>query len=146
MRKSTSVKLSITAAVALALTGCGSGVPDDSYQAVCTDPKTNQRVSDNRCDTNGNGSNAFLWYYLAMGRNYPAVGQSVSGGGYDAPRSGNYVRGGAPATGGKVTADTITKASTAKGASTYVGGSKGVPGGISKGGFGGGAKGGGSGG
>jgi hypothetical protein len=154
MRKSRAVSLSITAAMALALTGCGSDEPSkDSYQAVCVDQKTNQRISDNQCDSGGGSGgldNGFLWYYLAMNRGYPPVGGYVRDGSYAAPSSGNYVRGGASTTGGTVNRDSLVKASSAKGASTYrsgaksssfSSGSKGSSGSTSRGGFGGGAKG-----
>ena len=137
MRRSTQVSLSITAGMALALSGCGSSVPDNSYQAVCVDRSTNKRIDDRDCDR---GYGGYGWYYYPMYSQYAGVGQTVSGGSYAAPRSGNYVRGGASRTGGKVSTDSISSASSAKGAKSFSSGK------VARGGFGGSAKGGSSGG
>jgi hypothetical protein len=138
MRKSRAVSLSITAAMALALSGCGSEEPPaDAYQAVCTDPNTQMRVDDDQCGDDDRGHNGFLWYYFPMGSTYSGHGSKVSGGTYAKPS--NFVLGGAPRTAGKVTSATVTKATTS-GGKTFVGGS------VSRGGFGGSAKGGSSGG
>ncbi len=132
MRKSRAVPLSITAAMAFALSGCGSAEPDDdSYQAVCVDQNTQMRVNDDDCGDDEDGSGYYGWYYFPMGSSYSSYGSRVSGGSYARPKS--YVLGGAPRSGGTVSKSTVSKSSTSGGKTTTTG--------KSSGGFGGGAKG-----
>lgn len=99
--RSTGVSLGVTVLMASGLTGCASS-PD--YQAVCVDPATEQRVSDEDCGDGSSGTgvgSAFLWYYLASTARVPAVGAGVGGGTFDSSRvGGRVVRGGLPTTGG----------------------------------------------
>lgn len=100
--RSTGVSLGVTVLMAAGLTGCASS-PD--YAAVCVNPDTKERVSDEQCDDGaGNGSgvgSAFLWYYLGASSRVPAIGSGVVGGTFNGSRlNGTVTRGGLPTTGG----------------------------------------------
>lgn len=105
---------------------CGLDVPaepggDYDYVAVCTDPRTGERVDDDRCAhspenfegaPDGPGSTTWLWFYIPAGANHtaPPVGQRIvsPAGSYTTPRSTNggtpsVHRGGAPREGGLIT-------------------------------------------
>lgn len=110
-RKSAAVVLGITALLAPSLSACGSDDNDEvDNQAVCVDQETQERVSDEECDPEGDrvsgpGGSIFLWYFLGTvaGRGFPGIGQRVPAGGtYTAPSSGSYRRGGVPSAGGNV--------------------------------------------
>jgi len=101
MRSST-VSLGVTAVVAAGLSGCASS-PD--YAAVCVNPDTDERVSDDECDdastSGGSGiGSAFVWYYLGASSRVPSLGSRVSGGTLSSPSNGSVQRGGLPTTGG----------------------------------------------
>lgn len=82
-------KLSITAAVAAAmsLTACGAREPsyndgwnNDNDTVVCTDRK-GRRVPDWKCKkrySGGGSSYAFVWFYMNRGGYVPAYGQAVN--------------------------------------------------------------------
>ncbi len=111
-RKSAAVVLGITALLAPSLSACGGGGDDNDEvesQAVCIDEETQERVSDEECDPEGDrvsgpGGSIFLWYFLGTvaGRGFPGIGQRVPAGGSYSPPSGSYRRGGVPAAGGNV--------------------------------------------
>lgn len=111
-RASRAVPLGLTVIAASSLTGCG-GDPD--VAAVCVDPQTQERVSDDQCDDsddpqdyNGGGGigSGFFWYYLGTqtARSIPAVGSPVSGGSFNGSQyrsAGRSIqRGGLPDSGG----------------------------------------------
>jgi hypothetical protein len=63
------------------LTGCSTS-DEAEYAAVCQDAKSQQRVSDDKC-SNGSGSggsSAYMWYFMGMNSQVPAVGAPLSGG------------------------------------------------------------------
>lgn len=109
--RSASVAIGVTVVMAAGLTGCSTTSAD--YAAVCVNPQTQERVDDDQChddhDYNGVGS-GFFWYYLGASSRVPAVGHSVSGGGWSNPHTGTIQRGGLPKTGGST-----VKSSTVKG-------------------------------
>lgn len=100
--RSTGVSLGVTVLMAAGLSGCAAA-PD--YAAVCVDPDTQDRVSDDQCDDSSTGGagvgTAFLWYYLGASSRVPAVGSGVSGGTFNGSGlTGTVQRGGLPTTGG----------------------------------------------
>lgn len=109
-RRSASVALGVTALMAAGLSGCASS-PD--YAAVCVDPQTEERVSDDQCDDdsdyNGAGS-GFFWYYLASSARVPAIGGTATGGTFSGSSlNGNVQRGGLSTAGGASVRSTTTK-------------------------------------
>ncbi|GMA38005.1 hypothetical protein [Mobilicoccus caccae] len=113
-RKSTFVKLGITAAVAgagvLTLVALSGGDDDDepTHAAVCVDRETGERQPDEQCgDNSGSYHGGFGWYFIPYGLVSPRVGAPVSGGSYSAPASSSYVTGGVSPNGGVVSADTV---------------------------------------
>lgn len=99
-RRSASVGIGVTAVLVTTLSGC-SEEEDYDYAAVCADQQTQVRVNDDEdCDDRG----SYGWYYIPVGSNAPAVGESVGGGSFAAPSSNQAVcLGGVPAEGGEVT-------------------------------------------
>ncbi|OXM56426.1 hypothetical protein CFP71_13440 [Amycolatopsis thailandensis] len=105
---------------------CGLDTPaepsgDYDYVAVCTDPRTGERVEDDQCASapddfdgapDGSGATTLLWFYMPAGANHtaPPVGQRVvsGAGSYATPESSvgaapSVQRGGAPREGGPIT-------------------------------------------
>ncbi|ADB35520.1 putative lipoprotein [Kribbella flavida DSM 17836] len=94
--RSVGITLGLTALVAASLTGCSSDDEDQpDYAAICVDPETEQRTSDENCkderEYNGSGA-GFFWFYMAtrsgvlvppIGGRYPA-----GSGTYTVPRTG----------------------------------------------------------
>ncbi len=108
--RSASISLGITAVMASSLTGCASNA---DYAAVCVNPDTQERVTDDECDDdsdyNGTGS-GFFWYYLAASSRVPAIGSRTSGGTFTGSTlNGTVQRGGLPSTGGSTVKSSTTK-------------------------------------
>lgn len=104
--KSGAVKLGLTALVATSLAGCAS----DDGQAICVDPRTETRVSDDSCDDvdddeyyDGTGS-GFFWFYVPAGHSAPGVGSHYNStrGFYKPPSGSSYSKGGVSTKGGSV--------------------------------------------
>lgn len=131
-RKSATVTLGMVALLAPSLAGCGSDNDKVNSQAVCVDQhgtpnddSDDVRVPDDQCGSGdhdyhggggGGGNDALLWYFIGTqaGNNYPPVGSHVTNniyhGSYTPPPSNvRVVRGGVPATGGKVSSSTVGK-------------------------------------
>ena len=124
-RRSAAIPLVVAPSLALILAGCGTTQPAQAggYQGVCVNPTTQQRVDDDMCDDNdnGSGSNGALWYWYGMNSRYPAVGSRVTDGySTSRPSGSNFVRGGAVASGGDVSSTTLTKAQSAPGTKSSV--------------------------
>ena len=101
-RRSASVTLGVTIALATALSGCGQ---EEEYQygAVCADRETQQRVEDEQCDDDGVRSGRHGWYFFPVGVLAPPIGGRVGRGSFSAPpRNAPAYRGGIPAGGGAV--------------------------------------------
>lgn len=63
------------------LTACGSSNDDPDYAAVCVNPRTEERLSDDACDRDDSSFLPYaVFWYMAMnsGRSYPAVGGHVN--------------------------------------------------------------------
>ncbi|WP_175543537.1 hypothetical protein [Micromonospora pattaloongensis] len=125
----------MTSLLAVALTAaCSPQRVDESsddggaeYGAVCADPQTQERLDDDDCDDDPSHQSRGSWYFIPVGRPYPAKGQKISGGSFTQPFGGSTVKyGGASATGG--TATSGGRATTGGGAES---------GSVSRGGFGG---------
>jgi hypothetical protein len=103
---------------------CGVDAPAEQpqqydYVAVCTDPRSGDRVDDDKCgnapqDFHGEPSpnTSFLWFYMTTsgGHSAPPVGQRIDGiGSYTTPKPSTasappaIQRGGVPSTGGPIT-------------------------------------------
>ena len=103
----------VSAAAALALSGCGaSGVPGDSYQGICIDRVTQVRIADTYCSPGGAWIGNYGWAYYPIGYAFPPFGGTIIHTHYTYTQPRDYVRGGAPRTGGKVTQDSISTSST----------------------------------
>ena len=106
-RRSAAVGLGVTAALAGALTTAAVTRDNYDYRGVCVEESTQQRLPDSDCDRSGSGvvrtgARSARWYYLRSDQRYPGVGQTASGGSFDAPRSGSWHAGGVNAKGGHV--------------------------------------------
>lgn len=91
--------------VTLGAIAIGSFSSGADQRGVCVERSSNVRVDDDRCDddrTTGGGG-GYGWYYIANGRNAPAIGGTTSGQGSFATPSGSFDKGGVAADGGKVT-------------------------------------------
>lgn len=112
MRRSVRVTLSVAPALSMVLSGCATGDDEPTHQAVCVDEQTEQRVDDDECDDDGTrAGGGFLWYFLPIGRAFPAIGAPVTGGTRTAPPT-THVRGGLPPTAGQVSTATATRGTT----------------------------------
>lgn len=115
--RSVAVTLGLTALVAEGLTGCSGDNKDPDYAAICVDPRTNERLPDDKCDDDheyDGHSGGFYWFYMPTHSGYvvPPVGShySTSGGTYrisEVSRSNGgkqvrFTRGGLPTSGGKI--------------------------------------------
>ncbi|HEY3691138.1 MAG TPA: hypothetical protein VGL46_12670 [Pseudonocardiaceae bacterium] len=101
---------------------CGPEPQDDApaqydYVAVCSDPRTGNRVDDNQCrtapqDFSGGADSSLHWFYMPTNSGYvaPPIGQRIprTAGSYTTPKASKsgtpaIQRGGAPRSGGAVT-------------------------------------------
>ena len=115
--RSAGITLGLTALVAASLTGCSSDDDQPEYAAICVDPQTEQRTTDDsncKDDREYHGSGAgFFWFYMATRGNafVPPVGgtYNVANGTYTVPRTGSPTvrRGGLDRGGGDI--GTITR-------------------------------------
>lgn len=87
-RRSATVAIG-TVVLAASLSACSTG---SDYSRICTDSKTNQRLSDSECRSGSGYAGAHGWYYLPAGSKAPAVGQRATGGVTSVP-SGKSVSG-----------------------------------------------------
>ena len=131
-RRSATVTVSLTAALALTLAGCSSS--DNEYKSACVKypegtqfvngvPKLNGapvtdavRVEDNVCRTGGGGSHG--WYYFGSGSRYPAVGSRVSGGTPTLP-AGAHAVSGLSKSGGTVSKSSVSRGGFGKSSSGH---------------------------
>ena len=99
--RSAGITLGLTALVAATLTGCSSDDDTADYAAICVDPQTETRVTDDNCkderEYQGTGA-GFFWFYMATrGSAYvPAIGgrYTTHGGTYTVPRERDNGTGG----------------------------------------------------
>lgn len=110
-RMSASVTLGLTALLAASLAGCGGQEEEATHQGVCVDQKTQERISDDKCDTDRDYGyyNGYGWYYIPIGHPYPAYGGAVSGGSFHPSGSVVAAKGGASASGGTVARTTVSR-------------------------------------
>ena len=82
--RSTAVSLGLVGALAIGLTGCGSGSGNQNTARRCVDTDTQVVVEDERCDATTSGRHVgggyYGYYYGGRVR-----GGKVSGGSYSAP-------------------------------------------------------------
>ncbi|TQL02449.1 tRNA-dihydrouridine synthase [Cellulomonas sp. SLBN-39] len=97
-RRSSTVVLGVSAALALVLSGCSS---TSDYQGVCVEKASGTRLDDADCDDDDAGytGGTHGWYYLPRGASAPPVGEAVSGGTTTVPSDRTAVRGGVSAGG-----------------------------------------------
>jgi hypothetical protein len=102
-RRSATVQLVVTAALAATLTGCAA---DQDYTGICVDTATQERLDDEVCDDVDEGyvGGGHGWFFIPAGRVAPAVGQPVSSstGSFTVPQGRSYGLGGVERAGGTV--------------------------------------------
>lgn len=108
--------LGLVTALALVLSGCGVAPSDADEIGVCIDPRTDQRIDDDKCSDGSEGwesddGSVWFWYSTSSGHNAPPVGQKITrGNGYvGAPKSSAYARGGVPTSGSTISKSTIAR-------------------------------------
>jgi len=92
--RSAGITLGLTALVAASLTGCSNDDDQPDYAAICVDPQTDQRASDDNCkderEYHGSGA-GFFWFYMATrgGALVPPIGgrYNAGNGTYTIPQS-----------------------------------------------------------
>lgn len=92
--RSAGITLGLTALVAASLTGCSNDDDQPDYAAICVDPQTQERASDDNCkderEYHGSGA-GFFWFYMATrgGALVPPIGgrYTPTGGTYTIPQS-----------------------------------------------------------
>ncbi len=83
--RSAGVTLGLTALVAASLTGCSNDNDQPDYAAICVDPQTQERASDDNCkderEYHGSGA-GFFWFYMATrgGAFVPPIGGRYNAG------------------------------------------------------------------
>jgi hypothetical protein len=87
-RRSASVTIGLTAILAASLSACADEAA--THQAVCVDQQQ-RRAQDAECRSSSHGSGVSNggrgWYYVPVGRRYPAVGEPASGGTFTQDRN-----------------------------------------------------------
>lgn len=119
MRKlqgSTCSTLGLVSALALVLAGCSVAPSEADEIGVCINPKTEERIEDDRCSDGSDGwesddGSVWFWYGVNSGHSAPPVGQKVSSGhGYRGqPKATNFSRGGVPKAGSVISKSTIMR-------------------------------------
>jgi hypothetical protein len=106
----------LVAALAIVLAGCAVSPSEADEIGVCIDPKTDQRIDDDKCSDGYEGwesddGSVWFWYSTNSGYNAPPVGQKVlkSNGYSGAPKSTSYARGGVPTSGSTISKSTISR-------------------------------------
>lgn len=108
--------IGLVSAVALALAGCSVAPSEADEIGVCIDPKTEQRIDDDKCTDGSEGwessdGSVWFWYSTTSGHTAPPIGQKVSKShGYTGgPKSTSYARGGVPNSGSVISKSTIDR-------------------------------------
>lgn len=96
-RRSLTVSASLTAALALSLSGCSSS--DPTHRAACVDRQTGERIPDRDCQRGGGHVG---WYFLPIGARFPGIGARAAGGSFMAPKGDSRPYAGLGAKGGTV--------------------------------------------
>lgn len=106
----------LVSALALALSGCTVSPAEADEIGVCINPKTEERIDDNRCTDGSEGwesedGSVWFWYSTSSGHTAPPVGQKVtrSHGYTGTPKSSYYARGGVPKAGSSISKSTIAR-------------------------------------
>lgn len=106
----------LVSALALALAACTVAPSEADEIGVCIDPKTEERVEDDRCTDGSEGwessdGSVWFWYSTSSGHSAPPVGQKVtkSHGYTGQPKSSYYSRGGVPKAGSTISKSTIAR-------------------------------------
>lgn len=106
----------LVSALAIALSACSVSPSEADEIGVCVDPKTEQRIDDDKCSDGSDGwesddGSVWFWYSTSSGYNAPPVGQKVSKShGYSgAPKSSAYARGGVPTSGSTISKSSISR-------------------------------------
>lgn len=106
----------LVAALALVISGCSVPPAEADEIGVCINPKTQERIEDDRCSDGSESwesddGSVWFWYSTTSGHNAPPVGQKVtpSHGYTGAPGKSYYARGGVPKAGSQISKDTIQR-------------------------------------
>jgi hypothetical protein len=108
--------LGLVSALAVVIAGCSVAPSEADEIGVCIDPKTEQRIDDDKCSDGSNGwesddGSVWFWYSVSSGHSAPPIGQKVnpSHGYRGEPKSTYYSRGGVPKTGSVISKSTIQR-------------------------------------
>lgn len=106
----------LVSALALVLAGCAVSPDEADEIGVCINPRTDERIDDDRCTDGSEGwesddGSVWFWYSTNSGHNAPPIGQKVtkSHGYTGGPKSSYYSRGGVPKTGSAISKSTISR-------------------------------------
>lgn len=119
MRKlqgSTCSTLGLVSSLALVLAGCSVAPSEADEIGVCINPRTEERIDDDRCSDGSDGwesddGSVWFWYGANSGHSAPPVGQKVTPShGYKGdPKALNFSRGGVPKAGSTISKSTIAR-------------------------------------
>lgn len=113
---STCSTIGLVSSLALVLAGCSVAPAEADEIGVCINPKTEERIEDDRCSDGSDGwesddGSVWFWYGINSGHTAPPVGQKVNPGhGYRGqPKATNFSRGGVPKAGSTISKSTIAR-------------------------------------
>ena len=108
--------LGLVSALAVVLAGCSVAPSEADEIGVCINPKTEERIEDDRCSDGSEGwdsddGSVWFWYSTSSGHSAPPIGQKInqSHGYKGAPKSTTYARGGVPNAGSVISKSTIAR-------------------------------------
>lgn len=108
--------IGLVSSLALVLAGCSVAPSEADEIGVCINPKTEERIEDDRCSDGVDGwdtddGSVWFWYSVHQGHQAPPVGQRVtpSHGHVGSPKTGSYSRGGVPKTGSVISKSSIQR-------------------------------------
>lgn len=108
--------IGLVSSLAVVLAGCSVAPSEADEIGVCINPKTEERIEDDRCSDGSEGwesddGSVWFWYGANSGHSAPPVGQRVSSthGYVGTPKSSSYSRGGVPKTGSVISKSTIAR-------------------------------------
>jgi hypothetical protein len=113
---STCSTIGLVSSLALVLAGCSVAPAEADEIGVCINPKTEERIEDDRCSDGSDGwesddGSVWFWYGINSGHTAPPVGQkvNVSHGHKGGPGTMNHARGGVPKAGSTISKSTIAR-------------------------------------
>lgn len=106
----------LVSALAVILAGCSVAPSEADEIGVCVNPRTEERIEDDRCPDGTDGwesedGSVWFWYSTSSGHTAPPIGQKVtkSNGYTGSPKTSYYSRGGVPNTGSTISKSTIAR-------------------------------------